>query len=108
MESVDDRRRIYLGVVKTLEYEGEKRAVVRTLDRCDVSCSWQGCEGWRRLRVGQLVKIVHHVSGEHAEETFIECTAEECTPVDTPLDRRSLVGSRSGSREGSRTRSGAS
>ena len=107
MGSEDDRL-FYLGVVKTLEREGERRAVVRTLNRCDVSCSYRGCDGVERVRVGQLVKIAHHVSGEHAGETFIECTAEECTPVDTPLAPRSRVGSRSGSRERSRTRPGAS
>ena len=85
----------YLGVVAEEEdlvsWVGE-RVWVRTLGRVDVHCFTEGCEGSGRLRRGQLVQIQHHLSGPYEGDTYITCTAEECTRA------TSLAGSREPSR----------
>lgn len=95
IQSGEDQVVRYLGVVKSLGPEGERTAVVRTMEGCDVDCSTLGCEGLERLRVAELVQIRHWKDGENSQ-TYIEHTAAECTPSNT-LDS-SLVGSRAGSR----------
>lgn len=100
MGSAEDHTRIYLGVVRSVDAE-EKTAAVRTLARCDVICSTERCEGWGRLRAGQLVQLCLHVSGEDEGQTFIQCAAEEGTRAG------SLAGSHAPSRQPSRPSSPA-
>ena len=84
MQSVDEHKVLYLGVIKSLgEGNPETTAVVRTLRKFDVTCSTVGCEGRGRLFVGELVKFSHHVSGQHQGQSFVECAAAECTPAET-------------------------
>ena len=95
IQSGEDQVVRYFGVVKSIGPEGEKTAVVRTMEGCDVDCSTMGCEGLERLRVAELVQIYHRKGGDN-EPTYIEHTAAECTPSNTLAS--SLVGSRAGSR----------
>ena len=83
-------------MVKECEPLGEGWAAVRTLSRVDVVCSTEGCDGLGRLHLGQLVLIRHHVSGPFAGQTFIECTAGQCSRA------TSRAGSRAGSHPSSR------
>ena len=107
IQSGEDQVVRYYGIVKSLGPEGERTAVVRTMEGCDVDCSTLGCEGLERLRVAELVQIRHWKDGDNSQ-TYIEHTAAECTPSNT-LDGSlvgslagSLVGSLVGSRAGSR------
>ena len=96
IESAESNIRRFLGVVTDLEPTGGKFAVVRTLSKVDVLCSAETCEGWGRLRIGQLVQIRYHLSGLYKDMVFIECAAEQCTRA------TSLAGSRAPSRPPSR------
>lgn len=82
MESVEEHKLLYYGVLKRFRGpETENTAVVRTLNRFDVTCSTEGCQGLGRLNIGELVTICHHKSGDKEGQTFIESVAAECTPV---------------------------
>ena len=101
MTSRDYRYRRFFGVVTWLPPTDEEFRIpfadVKTLDGFEVRCTTAYCDGVGRLRIGLLVQIRHHLWGDHAGRTFVECTAEQCTP------KPSVAGSRSPSPEPPRT-----
>ena len=78
--SADDDIVIFMGVVRS-DNGDEGTVVVRTMSGFDRICSLERCSGLGRVHVGQLVQIHHHVGGEFAGETFVECAAGASTPV---------------------------